>query len=282
MDDQTRAEALAKLEKVVSHVGYPEKWRDFSGLKFDAADLMGNLRQIVEFEAADARATLKETRRDWQWPLSPQEVNAGYVPDFNSITFPAAILQPPYFDPNADPAVNYGAIGAVIGHELGHGFDDQGSRSDGDGKLRDWWTQKSREQFGKRTAALVKQYNAFSPLEAMNVNGSLTLGENIGDLGGVSVAYHAYRNFAQEEYGGNPPVLDGLTGEQRYFLAWAQVWRTITTPDMLRQQLLSDPHSPAEYRVNGVVRNIDAWYDAFGVKEGDALYLPPSERISIW
>ncbi|MEN3951362.1 M13 family metallopeptidase [Iodidimonas sp. SYSU 1G8] len=282
MDDQTRAEALAKLEKVVSHVGYPEKWRDFSALTLDPADLVGNLRQIVEFEAADARATLKETRRDWQWPLAPQEVNAGYMADFNSITFPAAILQPPYFDPNADPAVNYGAIGAVIGHELGHGFDDQGSRSDGDGKLRDWWTKKSRDQFGKRTAALVKQYDAFSPIEGMNVNGSLTLGENIGDLGGVSVAHHAYRNFAKEEYGGDPPVLDGLTGDQRYFLAWAQAWRTITTQDMLRQQLLSDPHSPAEYRVNGVVRNIDAWYDAFGVKEDDALYLPPSERVSIW
>jgi endothelin-converting enzyme/putative endopeptidase len=280
MDEPTRKEALAKLDGITSHIGYPDRWRDYSALRLDPTDLVGNAKAIAAFEDADSLAALKETRRDWQWSYSPQTVNAGYAPDLNSITFPAAILQPPFFDPNADPAVNYGAIGAVIGHELGHAFDDQGSQSDADGLLRNWWSDASRREFDKRVKVLVDQFDAYVPVEGMHVNGALTLGENIGDLGGVTVAYDAYHLSLRPAVDG--PVIDGLTGDQRFFMAWAQVWRELSTSDAIRQQILSDPHSPGEFRANGALRNVDAWYSAFGVKEGDAFYLPEGKRAKIW
>lgn len=282
MDDATRAEALAKLDRIRVRIAYPDRWHDFSSMRMDPADLLGNVQRRVEWNRRDDQARLKETRRDWEWPCDPQEINAGYVPSDNSITFPAAILQPPFYDPHADPAVNFGAIAAVVGHEIGHAFDDQGSRSDGDGRLRDWWTASSREQFRRRTEVLVAQYGEFTPIEGMRLNGKLTLGENIGDLGGLSIALDAYHRFLADTAGGEAPVLDGLGGDQRFFLAWAQVWRIVTTPEARRARLLADPHSPGEVRTNGVVRNIDAWYGAFPVKEGDRLWLAPKDRVQVW
>jgi endothelin-converting enzyme/putative endopeptidase len=236
----------------------------------------------MAWAAADDLKRLDEPARDWEWALSAQDVNANYSATLNSINFPAGFLQPPNFDPAADPAVNFGAIGAVIGHELGHAFDDQGSRSDGEGRLRDWWTPAARAEFERRAAMLVRQYDAYEALPGVPVSGALTLGENIGDLGGLSIAYIAYRRYVAEQYGGEAPVLDGYTGDQRFFMSWAQMWRNIMLPDEARRMALSDPHSPSQFRVNGVVRNIDAWYAAFGVKEDNALYLKPGERVRIW
>jgi len=211
--------------------------------------------------------------------MTPQTVNAYYNPTFNEIVFPAAILQPPFFDPNADPAVNYGAIGGVIGHEMGHGFDDQGAKSDAQGVLRDWWNANDVAAFTQVTDRLVAQYDAFEPLEGINVNGRLTLGENIGDNGGLQVAYHAY---TISRGGSEAAVLDGLSGDQRFFLGWAQAWRALIRDAALRTQVLSDPHSPSVYRCNGTVRNMDAWYAAFNVQPGEALYLAPADRVTIW
>lgn len=281
MDDATRAEAQDKLESFLPKIGYPDVWRDYSTIAVSSDDLIGNARAISAWNLADERAQLNESKRDWMWYMSPQTVNAYYNPDSNEIVFPAAILQAPFFDPFADPAVNFAAIGGVIGHEMGHGFDDQGAEQDGQGVLRNWWTDFSREHFQERTGALVAQYDAFSPVEGENVNGQLTLGENIGDLGGLSIAYQAYHAYLAD-HGGVAPVLDGLTGDQRFFMSWAQVWRSKQTEDSLVSRLRADPHSPAQYRVNGVVRNIDAWYDAFGVTPDSDLYLPPEERVSIW
>ena len=282
MDAPTRAEAQAKLAKVSQHIGFPDKWHDYSSVVIRPDDLFGNLRRKEAWSRRDQRARLIEGRRDWEWPYSPQEVNAGYVASLNSITFPAGFLQPPYFDPAADPAVNFGAIAAVIGHEFGHGFDDSGSQSDGDGHLRNWWSETSRAQFEKRTAGLIEQYNQYEPVPGTHINGKQNLGENIGDLGGLSIAYDAYRRYVADKLGGQDKVIDGFTGDQRYFLSWAQVWRNITMPEELRRQTLSDNHSANPFRVNGVVRNIDAWYDAFGIKPGDKLYLPPDQRVKIW
>ncbi|MBB1092691.1 M13 family metallopeptidase [Rhodopseudomonas palustris] len=282
MDEATRKAAIVKLEAIVKHVGYPDRWRDWSSVAFDPTDLVGNRRKAEAFARADAIAKLGEKRREWQWSYPATDINAGYSPQMNSITFPAGILQPPFFDPNADDAVNYGAIGAVIGHELGHAFDDQGSQSDATGALRNWWTDVSRAEFSKRTAVLVQQFNGYSPLPGMRVNGELTLGENIGDLGGITIAHEAYRMLVDQEHGGKAPVIDGFTGDQRFFLSWAQVWRDFTTPDQARQNLLSDAHSPSEFRVNGALRNVDAWYAAFGVKDDDKLYLPQDSRVRIW
>ncbi len=282
MDDETRVEAQAKLEAFLPKIGYPDRWRDYSAVEVEADDLIGNLNRLADWSWEDSLARLNEPVRDWEWFMSPQTVNAYYSPTRNEIVFPAAILQPPFFDPFADPAVNFGAIGGVIGHEMGHGFDDQGSRSDSQGVLRNWWTDDSRAEFEKRTAALVAQYDGFSPLPNMTVNGSLSLGENIGDLGGLSIAYQAYHMYLDDHSGGMAPVLDGFTGDQRFFLAWAQVWRTIETEESLRARLIRGPHSPAMYRVNGVVRNIDAWYDAFDVTPEDALYIAPENRVNIW
>lgn len=282
MDAPTRAEALKKLDKVTRYIGYPERWHDRSTVRIAADDLVGNYRRLLDWMRADDLQKLKEPTRQWEFPYSPQEINAGYSPSANSITFPAGILQPPFFDPNADAAVNFGAIAAVIGHEFGHGFDDQGSRADGDGKLREWWSKASRREFEKRTQDLVVQFDGYEPLPGLHINGRQNLGENIGDLGGLSVAYAAYRSFVHEKQGGNAPVLDGYSGDQRFFLAWAQLWRNITSEGETRRRTLADPHSPGEFRVNGVVRNVDAWYKAFDVKPTDKLYLAPEKRVKIW
>ncbi len=283
MDDETRAEAEAKLAAFDPKIGYPDRWRDYSSVEIRADDLIGNSQRLRQWQWQDSLARLGEPVRDWEWFMTPQTVNAYYSSTRNEIVFPAAILQPPFFDPWADPAVNFGAIGGVIGHEMGHGFDDQGSRSDADGVLRNWWTDTARERFEERTATLVAQYDAFEPLEGENIQGDLALGENIGDLGGLSIAHHAYHLYLQDNHGGSAPELDGTTGDQRFFMAWAQVWRNLWADDeALRGQLIRGPHSPPKYRVNGVVRNIDAWYEAFDIDSDSELYLPPEQRVSIW
>jgi endothelin-converting enzyme/putative endopeptidase len=282
MDAATKKEAFAKLDGFVAKIGYPDQWQDFSSVEIKPDDLLGNNRRIQEWYNDDALAKLTQPRRHWEWMLDPQIVNAYYSASRNEIVFPAAILQPPFFDPNADPAANFAAIGAVIGHEMGHGFDDQGSRSDGDGVIRDWWTDESRKHFEEQAQGLVEQYSVYEPITGTNINGQLTLGENIGDLGGLSIAFHAYQNFLKDSHDGAAPIIDGLTGEQRFFMAWAQLWRTIQTEDSLRNRLLTAPHSPGEYRVNGVIRNMDAWYEAFDVTPEHELFLPPEQRISIW
>lgn len=282
MDDTTKKAAYAKLDSFVTKIGHPDKWRDFSSITIKPGELIGNNRRIQHWHFADTLSKLGKPRRQWEWTMNPQEVNAYYAPSRNEIVFPAAIMQPPFFDPHADPAVNFGAIGAVIGHEMGHGFDDQGSRSDGKGVLRDWWTPESRQQFEQRAKVLVDQYNAYEPIEGTKVNGQLTLGENIGDLGGLAIAYSAYQNFMKDEYDGQAPKINRLTGNQRFFLSWGQLWRSMQTKEFQRKNLLSDPHSPGQYRVNGIVRNTDAWYNAFDVTEKDRLYLPPEKRVTIW
>jgi putative endopeptidase len=281
MSPATRARALEKLEKFTPKVGYPVKWRDYSALVIDPTDLLGNVRRIAEFEQARELGKIgKPIDRD-EWFMTPQTVNAYYNPGFNEIVFPAAILQPPFFDPEWDDAANYGSIGAVIGHEIGHGFDDQGSRFDGDGRLLDWWTEDDRAAFEARTASLIEQYNALSPAQVPGhfVNGELTIGENIGDLGGLAIAWKAYLISLD---GAEPPVIDGLTGAQRFFLSWAQSWQQKGRDEEVIRLLAIDPHAPNEFRCNQIVRNIDAFYDAFGVSEQDAAWLAPAERVTIW
>ena len=279
MSAETKVVAREKLAAFHPKIGYPDKWRDYSTLEVRAGDAYGNAKRSQMWEHAEEVSRLgRQTDRD-EWFMTPQTVNAYYNPVFNEIVFPAAILQPPFFDPNADDAVNYGAIGGVIGHEMGHGFDDQGAKSDARGVLRDWWNAQDVANFTAVTDRLVAQYDAFSPLEGINVNGRLTLGENIGDNGGLQVAYHAYQISLN---GQTPPTLEGLSGDQRFFLGWAQVWRQKIRDEALRNQVLTDPHSPAYYRTNGTVRNMDAWYAAFNVQPGQALYLPPEERVTIW
>jgi endothelin-converting enzyme/putative endopeptidase len=280
MDDETRAAALVKLGTFEPRIGFTGKWTDYGPLEIVAGDMLGNTLRVAEFLWEEDVKRLGGPVDREIWPYPPQTVNASYSPLLNQITFPAGILQPPFFDPEADPAVNYGAIGGVIGHEIGHGFDDQGRRFDEKGRIRDWWTSTADERFKERSSRLVAQYDGYSPIEGMTVNGELTLGENIGDLGGVEMAYAAYQRHVAAH--GEPPVLDGFTGDQRFFMAWAQVWRGMIRDDALRQRLVTAPHSPAQYRVNGVVRNVDAWYEAFDVEPGAALYLPPEERVSIW
>lgn len=279
MGDETRAEALDKLSKFTPKIGYPDEWRDYSALSIEPDDLAGNLERaaLAEYQRQVNRQGGPVDKNEWG--MSPQTVNAYYNPAGNEIVFPAAILQPPFFDLAADEAVNYGAIGAVIGHELGHGFDDKGSTFDGDGALRNWWTDDDRAEFEKRTDKLVAQYDEFTPLDDLNVNGEFTLGENIGDLGGISIGLLAYNMSLQGEAA---PVIDGFTGEQRVFLGYAQVWRSKVRDEALRRQIATDPHSPAVYRANGAVRNVPEFYAAFDVQEGDALYLPPEERVKIW
>lgn len=282
MDEATKKEAYAKLDGFIAQIGYPDQWKDYSEVEIKSDDLLGNSRRIQEWEQKDDASKIGKPRREWEWDYTPQQINAYYTPKRNQIVFLAAILQPPFFDPNADPAVNFAAIGAVIGHEMGHGFDDQGSQNDASGVLRNWWTPEARKEFEKRAQVLVDQYTSYEPIEGIKVNGQLTLGENIGDLTGLSVAYTAYRKFVEDEYGGTAPVIDGLTGDQRFFLAWAQLWRQKMMDDYLRQILLSDPHSPGQYRVNGIVRNMDPWYEAFSVTEENELYLKPEDRVTIW
>jgi endothelin-converting enzyme/putative endopeptidase len=282
MDEPTRKEALAKLEKIVSHIGYPDRWHDRSNIRIAADDLVGNRNRMLQWDRDDSLKKLAEGTRDWEFPYVPQEINAGYAPSLNSITFPAGILQAPFFDAGADAAVQFGSTAAVIGHEIGHAFDDQGSRSDGEGKLRNWWTPQARAEFEKRTAGLVDQFNQYEPVPGVKINGRQNLGENIGDLGGLSVAYAAYRKYVDEKQGGKAPVIDGFTGDQRFFMAWAQVWRNLMTEAEARRRTLGDVHSAGEFRTNGIVRNVDGWYQAFGVKPGDKLYLPPDKRVKIW
>jgi len=280
MDDATRAQALAKLDTFEPRIGHPERFIDYSSIRVDRADLLGNALRAGEFDWNLQVSRLGGPVDRGLWGMNPQTINASYNPLLNQITFPAGILQPPFFDPHADPAVNYGAIGAVIGHEIGHGFDDQGRRFDATGRLRDWWTPETDRLFTERATRLGAQYSSYQPLPGLNVNGQLTMGENIGDLGGLEMAYAAYRRHVAQH--GEPPVIDGLTGDQRFFLAWAQVWRGQYREGTLRERVLTDPHSPYEFRVNGAVRNIDAWYRAFNVQPGDALYLPPEQRVRIW
>jgi predicted metalloendopeptidase len=279
MSPETKMRAHEKLSKFNVKVGYPDEWRDYSTLDVRRGDLFGNARRAAAFEYDRNLAKLGAPVDRGEWLMNPQTVNAYYNPNMNEIVFPAAILQPPFFDPYADDAVNYGGIGAVIGHEIGHGFDDQGRKSDGDGALRDWWTAEDAERFGKRAQVLVEQYDGFSPIDGMHINGELTLGENIGDLGGLEIAYHAYHLSLD---GKEPPVVDGLTGDQRFFLGFAQIWRGKVREELMAQLLASNEHSPVEYRVNGTLRNVDAWYAAFGVQPGDAMYLDPDRRVHIW
>ncbi|MFF1571559.1 M13 family metallopeptidase [Leifsonia sp. NPDC058292] len=281
MGEETRKRAIDKLEKFTPKIGFPVKWRDYSSLEIDPADLLGNVRRTSTFEFNRELGKIgKPLDRD-EWFMTPQTINAYYNPGFNEIVFPAAILQFPFFDAARDDAANYGAIGAVIGHEIGHGFDDQGSKYDGDGRLQDWWTEADRSAFEKRTGSLIEQYNALAPAQVPDhhVNGALTIGENIGDLGGLGIAWKAYRiSLGGEE----PPVVDGLTGAQRFFLSWAQAWQQKGRDEEVIRLLAIDPHSPNEFRCNQIVRNIDAFYDTFAVTESDELWLDPAERVTIW
>ena len=279
MDDATKREAMRKLESFRPKIAYPDVWKDLSSIEIAADDLFGNARNVRDFFYDDMISRLGRPTDREEWRMTPQTVNAYYNSSFNEIVFPAAILQPPFFDPNADLAVNYGAIGGVIGHEMGHGFDDQGSKSDYAGVQRNWWTDSVRAAFEEMTGALADQYQGYEPLPGHFIDGHFTLGENIGDVGGLSMAYRAYRLALGGE---EAPVIDGLTGDQRFFLAWAQVWQGKIRDEALISRLKSDPHSPAEFRVNGVVRNHDAWYEAFDVQPADALYLPPEARVRIW
>ncbi|MFR9753702.1 M13 family metallopeptidase [Nocardia sp. 004] len=282
MGEATRQAALAKLEKFTPKIGYPDTWRDYSAVVIDPADLVGNYRNGYAAEHDRELDKLGGPVDRTEWFMTPQTVNAYYNPGMNEIVFPAAILQPPFFDMDADDAANYGGIGAVIGHEIGHGFDDQGAKYDGDGNMVDWWTDADRAEFAKRTMALIDQYAALSPKDLPDehtVNGEFTIGENIGDLGGLSIALEAYRISLN---GAEAPVIDGLTGLQRVFYGWAQVWRTKARPEEAIRRLAVDPHSPPEFRCNAVVRNIDSFYRAFDIEPGDALYLEPAQRVKIW
>ena len=279
MGDETKAEAILKLNAFRPKIAYPDEWTDLSSIEIGRDDLFANAQSVREFNYEDSLSRLgKPTNRE-EWGMTPQTVNAYYNSSFNEIVFPAGILQPPFFDPAADLAVNYGGIGAVIGHEMGHGFDDQGSKSDSMGVQRNWWTDEDRSNFEVLTTALAAQYDQFEPVEGYFIDGNFTLGENIGDVGGLSLAYRAYKMALGGE---EAPIIDGLTGDQRFFLSWAQVWQRKYREDALIQRLTSDPHSPSEFRVNGVVRNFDEWYEAFNVQPEDALYLSPEERVRIW
>ena len=299
MSPATRERALEKLALFTPKIGYPVRWRDYSAVEVVPGDVLASVRSVERADMAYSLNKLtKPVDRD-EWHMTPQTVNAYYNPTMNEIVFPAAILQPPFFDPQADDAVNYAGIGAVIGHEIGHGFDDQGSTFDGTGKVSDWWTQEDREAFTERTSALISQYDAYTPEvvvakhqeagtaqeEIPHVNGALTIGENIGDLGGLGIALKAY-SLALADAGipsvDEAPVIDGLTGLQRFFYSWARIWRSKNRPDYAELLLTVDPHSPAEFRCNGIVRNVDAFYKAFAVDSDDALWLSPNERVSIW
>jgi len=279
MSPATKLEAQAKLAKFTPKIGYPTKWRDYSSLSIVKNDLLGNVLRAENFKHQRMIARLGKPIDREEWSMTPQTVNAYYSSTMNEIVFPAAILQPPFFDVRADDAVNYGAIGSVIGHEIGHGFDDGGSQSDGDGNLRDWWTKEDRANFRAKADALVRQYNSYSPLPGYHVNGALTLGENIGDNSGTAIAYKAYKLSLA---GKTAPVIDGFTGDQRFFMGWGQLWRVKMREDQQILQVKTDPHSPGQFRVNGPVVNQPGFYEAFGVKPGDKLYVAPEQRVIIW
>lgn len=279
MTEETKIQALDKLSKFTPKIGYPDKWRDYSLLTVDENDLFGNMQRSSDSLYQQMLDKQSGPVQKHEWAMNPQTVNAYYNPPMNEIVFPAAILQPPFFNLEADDAVNYGGIGAVIGHEIGHGFDDSGSTFDGDGVLRNWWTDIDKEEFKARTAKLIAQYDEFEALDGLNVNGEFTLGENIGDLGGISIALKAYHLSLE---GKEAPVMDGFTGEQRVFLGFGQVWANKYRDEALRTQVETDPHSPSPFRANGSVRNVPEFYQAFDVKETDALYLTPEDRVKIW
>jgi len=279
MSEETKAQALLKLSKFTPKVGYPQEWRDYGALEIAAGDLVGNIKRAATFEYNRQIDKLDKPVDKTEWFMTPQTVNAYYNPVWNEIVFPAAILQPPFFNVEADDAVNYGGIGAVIGHEIGHGFDDQGRQFDGNGNLRDWWTEEDAARFDERKNKLAAQYDGYEVVDGLTINGQFTSGENIGDLGGLGIAYKAYRLSLD---GQEPAVIDGFTGDQRFFLGWAQVWRSKARDEELKRRLTTDPHSPAKFRANGAAVNVDAFYQAFNVQEGDGMYLQPEERVRIW
>lgn len=281
MSTATKGKALEKLEKFVAKIGYPDKWRDYSTLEIKADDLIGNLRRIAAFGHAYQVAKIGKPVDREEWHMTPQTVNAYYNPLMNEIVFPAAILQTPFFNLTADAAANYGGIGSVIGHEIGHGFDDQGSKYDGDGNMVDWWVDSDRAAFEKLAAQLIEQFDQLSPAATpdIHVNGAFTVGENIGDLSGVEISYKAYKYSLK---GATAPVIDGWTGDQRFFLAYAQAWRGKSRPEEIRRRIATDPHSPDEFRCNQIVRNLEAFYQAFEVTPGDRMWLAPEQRVKIW
>jgi putative endopeptidase len=279
MTPETKKAALKKLAAFTPKIGYPEKWRDYAGLEIKANDLVGNYIRYSTFDHFEDTSKIGKPVDKSDWGMTSQSINAYYHPVRNEIVFPAGILQSPFFDMNADDAVNYGAIGAVIGHEIGHGFDDQGSKYDGQGNLRSWWTDEDRAAFDVLGKKLVAQFNKFEPIKGQHINGELTLGENIGDLAGVTIGYKAYQMSLN---GKDAPVIVELTGDQRFFMGYAQVWRSKSREYALRAQLIGDSHSPGEFRVNGIVGNVNVFYQAFDVKEGDAMYLKPDDRVKIW
>ena len=279
MSPVTKQQAVEKLSKFTTKIGYPDEWKDYSKLEILDNDLVGNYLRAAEVEHQRQLDKLGGPIDRNEWFMTPQTINAYYNPTMNEIVFPAAILQPPFFNLEADEAVNYGGIGAVIGHEISHGFDDKGSQFDGDGNLRVWWSKDDRAEFERRAERLVEQYNAYKPFDDMQVNGKFTLGENIGDLGGMAVSYQAYRMSLD---GKEAPVIDGLTGDQRFFYGWAQIWRRLYREPELRKRLVQDPHSPSQYRCNGILSNMDAFYEAFDVGPGDAMFISPADRVRIW
>lgn len=279
MSEETRQQAKIKLSRFTPKIGYPDVWKDYSSLEIVRGDHFGNRSRANEWDYAREVGKLGRPIDRTEWGMTPQTVNAYYNPNMNEIVFPAARLQPPFFQLNADDAINYGAVGGVIGHEISHGFDDKGSQFDGDGNLVNWWTEEDRARFEERTKMLVEQYNQFSPIEGMTVNGELTLGENIGDLSGVTMAYRAYINSLNGE---EPAVIDGFTGAQRFFIGYAMSRKGKYKDEATISRLASDPHSPLEFRVNGVYRNLDAFHEAFGTEEGDGMWLPPEERVRLW
>lgn len=279
MSDATKAQALDKLHSFTPKIGYPDKWRDYTALEISRDDLIGNVKRARNFEWQHSVKRLDQPTDKTEWGMTPPTVNAYYNPVFNEIVFPAAILQPPFFDPNADDAVNYGGIGAVIGHEISHGYDDQGAKYNGAGELKSWWTDADFKNFTIRTDMLAKQYDSYEPLPGLHINGKLTLGENIADNAGITIAYKAYKLSLD---GKTAPVIDGFTGDQRFLLGFGQIWRSIYRDSAKRTQVLTDPHSAAEYRVIGATRNFDVWYDAFDIKPGDKYYLAPQDRVKLW
>jgi endothelin-converting enzyme/putative endopeptidase len=279
MSDETKQQALVKLGKFNPKIGYPENWRDYSSMEIVDGDIVANVKSTATFEYERNLDKLDKPVDKSEWFMNPQTVNAYYNPAWNEIVFPAAILQPPFFNVEADDAVNYGGIGAVIGHEIGHGFDDQGRKYDGDGNLRDWWTEEDNVRFEERKNKLAAQYNGYEVIDGLTINGEFTSGENIGDLGGLGIAYKAYRLSLN---GAEAPVIDGFTGDQRFFLGWAQVWRSKARDAEAKRLLTIDPHSPAKFRANGASVNVNEFYTAFDVNEGDGMYLPPEERVKIW
>jgi predicted metalloendopeptidase len=279
MTPATQKRALEKLAKITTKIGYPEKWRDYDQLEIRPDDLVGNLMRSAQHEYRRSLNKLGKPVDRAEWGMTPQTVNAYYNPGLNEIVFPAAILQPPFFDAEADDAANYGGIGSVIGHEISHGFDDQGSKYDGDGNLNNWWTDRDRAAFQKLTSALIAQFDAYEPLPGQRINGRLTVGENIADLSGMSIAHKAYRLALGEE---DAPTIDGWTGDQRFFLGWGQAWRRKYRDAEMIRRLLTDPHSPSSFRANGPLTNLDAFHEAFNVQPGDKLYKPAAERLRIW